>query len=106
MAGLAATITMHIVYRKSADHANEDALARLLIGSDPNFDKEESIVEIDSEFNMLDIMSFSIYSSLRKPSLITPYKGFDSGKGAIHCVTNGWSSTWAHNQDKKKFVLT
>ena len=44
----------HIVYRKSADHANADALARLPIGSDPNFDKEESIFEIDSVVNMLD----------------------------------------------------
>ena len=44
----------HIVYRKSADHANADALSRMPIGSDPNFDKDESIVEIDSEVNMLD----------------------------------------------------
>ena len=28
----------HIVYRKSADHANTDALSRLPIGSDPNFE--------------------------------------------------------------------
>ena len=43
-----------IVCRKSADHANADALSRLPIGSDPNFDKEKSIVEIDSELNILD----------------------------------------------------
>ena len=44
----------HIVYRKSSDHANADALSRLPIGSDPNFDKDESIVEIDNEVNMFD----------------------------------------------------
>ena len=44
----------HTVYRKFADHANADALSRLPIGSDPNVDKEENIVEIDSEVNMLD----------------------------------------------------
>ena len=44
----------HIVYRKSAGHANADALSRLSIGSDPNFYKDESIVEIDSEVKMLD----------------------------------------------------
>ena len=37
-----------------ADHANADALSGLPIGSGQNFDKEESIVEIDSEMNMLD----------------------------------------------------
>ena len=44
----------HIVYRKYADHATADALSRLPIGYDPNFDKDESIVEIESEVNMLD----------------------------------------------------
>ena len=44
----------HIVYRKSADHANADAMYRLPIGSDPNFDNDESIVDIDSAVNMLD----------------------------------------------------
>ena len=44
----------HIVYRKSADHSNADALYCLSIGSDPNFDKEESIIEIDSDVYMLD----------------------------------------------------
>ena len=36
------------------DHANTDALSRLPIGSDRNFDKQESIVEINSEVNILD----------------------------------------------------
>ena len=44
----------HIVYRKSADHTYADALCRLPIGSDPNFDKEGRIVDIDSEVHMLD----------------------------------------------------
>ena len=44
----------HIVYRKSSDHANADDLSCLPIASDPNFDKEGSIVEIDSKVNMFD----------------------------------------------------
>ena len=63
----------HIVYRKSADHANADALSRLPIGSDPNFDKDESIVEIDSEVNMVDShVIINLPLSAKKPPPTTP----------------------------------
>ena len=70
----------HIVYRKSADHTNEDALSRMPIGSDPNLDKDESIVEIDCDYTRKDPILAKV----------------------LHFVTNGWPTTWPHNQDKNK----
>ena len=91
----------HIVYRKSADHANADALSRLPIGSDPNFDKEESIVEIDSEVNMLDSHVILNLPLFEKPVADNTRKDPILAK-MLHFVTNGWPSTWPHNQDKNK----
>ena len=91
----------HIVYRKSADHANADALSRLPIGSDPDFDKEESIVEIDSEVNMLD--SHVILNLPLSAKTVADYTRKDPILAKVlHFVTNGWPSTWPHNQDKNK----
>ena len=64
------------------DHANEDALSRLPIGSDPNFDKQESIVEIDSEVNILDKSRHSQFAALCETRRRIHQKGSDSGKGA------------------------
>ena len=83
------------------DHANTDALSRLHIGSDPDFDKDESIVEIDSEVNMLDshvilnlpLSAKTVADYTRKDPILTKVLRF---------VTNGWPSTWPHNQDKNK----
>ena len=89
----------HIVYRKSADHANADALYRLLIGSDPNFDKDETIVEIDSEVNMVD--SHAIINLQLPAKTVAGYIRKDPILAKVlHFVTNGWPSTWPHNQDK------
>ena len=80
-------------------HANADALSRLPIGSDPNFDKDESIAEIDSEVNMLDIIlnlplsAKTVADYTRKDPILAK---------VLHFVTNGWPSTWPHNQDKNK----
>ena len=91
----------HIVFRHSADHANADALSRLPIGSDPNFDKEESIVKIDSEVNMLG--RHVILNSQLSAKTVADYTRKDPILvKVLHFVTNGWPSTWPHNQDKNK----
>ena len=91
----------HIVYRKSADHANADALSRLPIGSDPNFDKDESIVEIDNEVNMLD--SHVILNLPLSAKTVADYTRKDPILAKVlHFVTNGWPTTWPHNQVKNK----
>ena len=83
------------------DHSNADALSRLPIGSDPNFDKEESIVETDSEVNMLD--SHVILNLPLSAKTVTDYTRKDPILAKVlHFVTNGWPSTWPHNQDKNK----
>ena len=91
----------HIVYRKSADHANADALSRPAIGSDPNFDKDESIVKIDNEVNMLD--SHIILNLPLSEKTVADYTRKDPILAKVlHFVTNGWPTTWPHNQDKNK----
>ena len=91
----------HIVYRKSADHANADALSRLPIGPDPNFDKDESIVEIDNEVNMLD--SHVVLNLPLSAKTVADYTRKDPILAKVlHFVTNGWPTTWPHNQDKNK----
>ena len=91
----------HIVYRKSADHANADALSRLPIGNDPNFDKDESIVEIESEVNMLD--SHVIINLPLSAKTTADYTREDPILAKVlQFVTNGCPSTWPHNQDKNK----
>ena len=91
----------HIVYIKSADHADAYALSCLPIGSDPNFDKDESIVEIDSEVNMLD--SHVILNLPLSAKTVADYTRKDPILAKVlHFVTNGWPSTWPHNQDKNK----
>ena len=91
----------HIVYRKSADHANADALSRLPIGSDPNFDKYESIEEIDSEANMLD--SHVILNLPLSAKTFADYTRKDPILAKVlHFATNWWPTTWPHNQDKNK----
>ena len=83
------------------EHANAYALSRLPIGSDPNFDKEESIVEIDSEVNMLDrhvilnlpLSAKTVADYTRENPILAK---------VLHFVTNGWPSTWLHNQDKNE----
>ena len=94
----------NIVCRKYADHANADALSGLPIGSGQNFDKEESIVEIDSEMNMLD--SHVILNLPLSAKTVADYTRKDPILAkVIHFVTNVWPSMWPHNQDKNK-VLT
>ena len=91
----------HIVYRKSDDHANADALSRLPIGSVPNFDKDESIVGIDNEANMLD--SHVILNLPLSAKTVADYTRKDPILSKVlHFVTNGWPTTWPHNQDKNK----
>ena len=89
----------HIVYRKSANHANADALSRLPMASDPNFNKQESIVEIYSEVNMLHsqvILNLPLSSENRR---LLHQKGADSGKGAT------FRYKWVV-RIRTKFVLT
>ena len=89
----------HIVYRKYADDANADALSRLPIGSDPNFDKQEGIIEIDSEVNMID--SHVILNLPYSAKTVADYIITDPILAKVlHFVTNGWPTTWPHNQDK------
>ena len=91
----------HIVYIQFADHANADALSRLPIGSDPNFDKDERIVEIDNEVNMLDSHVITNLPLSAKP--VADYTRKDPILAKVlHFVTNGWPTTWPHNQDKNK----
>ena len=91
----------HIVYRKSADHANADGLSRLPMGSDPNFDKDENIVEIDSEVNMLD--SHIILKFPLSAKTVADYTRKDPILSKVpHFVATGWPSTWSHNQDKEQ----
>ena len=87
----------HTVYRKSADHANADALSRLPIGSDSNFDKEESIVDIASDVMLeshvilnLPLSAITVADYTRKDPILPKVQ---------HFVTNGWPSTWPHNQN-------
>ena len=81
----------HIFYRKSADHANVDALSHLLIGSDPNFDKDENILEIDIEVNMLD--SHVILNLPLSAKTVADYTRKDPILAKVlHFVTNGWPS--------------
>ena len=88
-----------IVCRKSADHSSAAALSRLPIGSDQNFDKEESIVEIDSEMNMLD--SHVILNLPLSPKTVADYTINDPMLAKVlHFVTNERPTTWPHNQDK------
>ena len=89
----------HIVYRKSANNANADALSRLPMASDPNFNKQESIVEIYSEVNMLHsqvILNLPLSSENRR---LLHQKGADSGKGAT------FRYKWVV-RIRTKFVLT
>ena len=91
----------HIVFRKSADHANADALARLPIGSDPNFDKEESIFEIDSVVNMLE--SHVILNLPLSAKTVADYTRKDPNRAKVlHFVTSGRPTTWPRNQGKNK----
>ena len=70
-------------------------------GSDPNFDKEESIVEIDSEVNMLD--SHVILNLPLSPKTVADYTRKDPILAKVlHFVINGWPTTWPHNQDNNK----
>ena len=79
----------------------QHALFRLPIGSDPNFDKDESIVEIESEVNMLD--SHVILNLPLSAKTVADYTRKDPILAKVlHFVTNGWPSTWPHNQDKNK----
>ena len=88
----------HIVYRKPADHANADDLSRLSIGSHPNFDKDENIVEIDSEVNMLD--SHVILNLPLSAKTVADYTRKDPILAKVlHFVTNGWPTTWPPIQD-------
>ena len=41
----------HVVYSMSADHANVYDLARLHLGSDPQFDREDARFKFGSEVN-------------------------------------------------------
>ena len=86
------------VLHRLEDHANADALSRLPIGSDPNIDKQESIVEIDSEVNMLDSHDVILNLPLSAKT-VADYTRKDPILGKVlHFVTNGWP----HNQDKNK----
>ena len=60
----------HIVYRKYAAHANADALSRLPIGSDPNFDKDESIVEIERSSSVVECRTRNRESPGSNPPLL------------------------------------
>ena len=93
----------NIVYRKSADYANADALSLLPTGSDPNFDKDETIilVEIDSEANMLD--SHVILNLPLSAKTVADYTRKDPILAKVlHFATNWWPTTWPHNQEKNK----
>ena len=78
----------YIVYRKSADHANADVLSRLPIGSDPNFDKDESIVELDNEVNMLD-SHVILYLPLSAKTVANYTRKDPILAKVLHFVTNG-----------------
>ena len=76
----------HIVNRISADHAKANALSRMHIGSDPNLDNDESIIEIDSVVSEHARQSRHYqYAALRGNRRRLHQIGYDSGKGATLC---------------------
>ena len=79
----------HIIYRKSADYANADCLSRLPIVSDPNFNKEDNIVELDSDVDMTD--RHVILNLPLSAKTVADYTGKDNIlTKVLRFVTNGW----------------
>ena len=91
----------HVFKTKPADPSNAGSFNRLPIGSCPNFDKEESIVDIDSEVNMLDIRVILNFPLSAKTVADFTIKDPILAK-VLHFVPNGWQSTWPHNHDENK----
>ena len=78
-----------IEYRKTTDHGNADALSRLPLGPDPNFDREEGDADVDT---VCAIRTISLQLNPTDPGVLSKESAKDPVLAKVMLFTReGWS---------------
>eukprot|EP00731_Ephydatia_muelleri_P009196 Em0004g1534a len=78
-----------IEYRKTTDHGNADALSRLPLGPDPNFDREEGDADVDT---VCAIRTISLQLNPTDPDVLPKESAKDPVLAKVMLFTReGWS---------------